>query len=248
MELNWSTFILEIINFVVLVWILKHFLYKPVLDVIARRRAGIEQTLEEAKQLRSEAETLQEQYEGRLADWEQERQKSRDALAREIENERSRRMAELETALQDEQERTRVADTRTEADNRRRLEAAALRLGGRFASRLLELGAGAETERRLLELLIEELAALPAERVSELRNSWAGSAENIRVSSAFELAPDQIEALQQGLDRLIGQAPPLHIECDPGLLAGVQITIGPWTLNANLRDELAGFVQLSHEN
>ena len=42
MELSWSTFFLEIINFLVLVWILKRFLYKPVMDVIARRREGIE--------------------------------------------------------------------------------------------------------------------------------------------------------------------------------------------------------------
>jgi len=48
LELSWSTFLLEIINFLVLVWILKHFLYKPVLDVIARRRSGIEKTLADA--------------------------------------------------------------------------------------------------------------------------------------------------------------------------------------------------------
>jgi len=42
MELNWSTFLLEIINFLILVWILKHFFYKPILDVIAHRRADIE--------------------------------------------------------------------------------------------------------------------------------------------------------------------------------------------------------------
>ena len=52
MELNWSTFILEIINFLVLIWILKRFLYKPVLDVIARRRAGIEKTLSDAREMR----------------------------------------------------------------------------------------------------------------------------------------------------------------------------------------------------
>ena len=51
MELNWSTFVLEILNFLVLVWILKRFLYKPVLAVIARRREGIEKSLAEARSL-----------------------------------------------------------------------------------------------------------------------------------------------------------------------------------------------------
>lgn len=68
MELNWSTFILEIINFLILIWILKRFFYKPVLEVIARRRAGIEKTLEDAQALHNEAKALQKQYESRLAD------------------------------------------------------------------------------------------------------------------------------------------------------------------------------------
>ena len=58
MELNWSTFLLEIINFLVLVWILKRFLYQPVLDVIARRRKAIEAQLAEALRLQDEAESL----------------------------------------------------------------------------------------------------------------------------------------------------------------------------------------------
>ena len=48
MELTWSTFILEIINFLILVWILKRFLYKPVMDAIAKRRASIEQSMQDA--------------------------------------------------------------------------------------------------------------------------------------------------------------------------------------------------------
>ncbi|MBE9486855.1 MAG: ATPase, partial [Chloroflexi bacterium] len=97
MELSWSTFLLEIINFLVLVWILKRFLYKPVLDVIARRRTGIEDRLAETQRLHDEADTLKTEYENRLADWNQERQQSRDALAQELNEERARQMEVLQT-------------------------------------------------------------------------------------------------------------------------------------------------------
>lgn len=40
MQIDWTTFVLEIVNFLALVWLLKRFLYTPVLDVLARRRAG----------------------------------------------------------------------------------------------------------------------------------------------------------------------------------------------------------------
>ena len=62
MELNLSTFLLEIVNFLVLVWILKRFLYKPVMGVIERRKVGIEQTLAQAEDKTREATALREQY------------------------------------------------------------------------------------------------------------------------------------------------------------------------------------------
>ena len=44
MELDWTTFILELINFLVLIWLLNRFLYKPVMKVIAQRKTTIQKT------------------------------------------------------------------------------------------------------------------------------------------------------------------------------------------------------------
>jgi F-type H+-transporting ATPase subunit b len=98
LELSWSTILLEIINFLVLVWILKRFLYKPVLAVIARRRAGIEDRLAETQRLHDEADALKAEYENRLSDWDHERRQARDALTQELDAERARQLAELQTS------------------------------------------------------------------------------------------------------------------------------------------------------
>ena len=90
MELNWTTFILELVNFVVLIWILNRFLYRPVMNVIAQRKAAIQKTLSEAETTRSDAQALQSQYENRLTEWEQEREKARAQLRDEISAERNR--------------------------------------------------------------------------------------------------------------------------------------------------------------
>jgi F-type H+-transporting ATPase subunit b len=246
MELSWSTFVLEIINFLVLVWILKRFLYKPVLEVIARRRAGIEKTLADAENLHADAEKLREQYEGRLADWDKERRQAREKLTRDIQTERTGKMAELQNALEQEREKARVAWERRRSDAQHRLEEAALAQAARFASRLLEQGAGPETEARLIDMVISELSRLPAERIASLRNSYGKAPEAIAVASAFALAEDQRHRLGQVLATVAGPDIPLHFEQNGELLAGVRITIGAWLLGANLRDELAGFAALAH--
>ncbi len=60
MELDWSTFLLQIINFLVLVWILNRFLYQPVMKVIAERKAAVEKTLADSERARAEARALRD--------------------------------------------------------------------------------------------------------------------------------------------------------------------------------------------
>ncbi len=246
MELNWSTLVLEILNFLILVWILKHFLYQPVLDVIARRRAGIEKTLADAENRHAEAVGLQQQYEGRLAEWDRERQQARETLARELDAERTRKLAELQTALAQEQEKVRVTGVRREADARRKMEETALQQAARFASQLLKQAAGPDLEARLVEIAIAGLTALPAERSSVLRDNHGKPAEAIQVASAFPLADDQRRRLEQALADIAGPDIPRRFELDSALLAGVRICIGPWVLGINLQDELKGFTELAH--
>ena len=247
MELNWSTFLLEIINFLILVWILKHFFYKPVLDVIARRRRGIEKSLSDANTLHEDAEALRVQYDNRLAEWEKDRQAVHTSLDKEIETERVRRMAALRTALDEEREKAQVIEQRALEASRQRAEETALAQGAQFSSRLLSLAAGPELEQRLLDLLLKELTALPPERLSSLRAAVGKTADRILVTSAWPLDDAARQSLERTLASVLAITPPFHYEQDKALLAGLRVTLGSWVLRVNLQDELKSFSELTHE-
>lgn len=246
MELNFSTFLLEIVNFLALIWILKRFLYKPVLDVIAQRRAGIEERFTESQRLHDEAEKLKAEYENRLADWGHERQQARDKLMQELNEERTQQMTALQTALGAEQQKAQVAEARHQADIRHKMEETALVHGARFATRLLEQASGPDTESRLVELVIRELMHLPAEHITALRNNYKKIPDAAVVVSAFPLADSQRQRLEQALTTITRPGTPVRFEQDTELMAGLHITIGAWVLAANLRDELRGFMELAN--
>lgn len=248
MELNWSTFVLEIINFLVLVWILKRFLYQPVLDVIARRREGIEKRLGDAEAVHAEAETLQKQYEGRIADWERERQAAREALAAEIGAERERRLSELQASLEQEREKAWTGEARRAEQTLRKMEENALAQGSRFATRLLEQAAGRELEIRLIELLISELSELPEDQVAGLRNHIRDNPETVFIASAYPLAEEQQREMQRALQAITGPDADVRFEQDGDLIAGARVTIGDWVLAANLREELRAFAELAQDD
>lgn len=245
MELNWSTFVLEIINFLVLVWILKRFLYKPVLDVIARRKAGIEKTLADARALEANAEKLRSQYEGRLADWGRERQQAREAMLREFETERASKATELQNSLDQERQKARVATARRVADEKHKIEQTALDQAAGFASRLLEKASGPDTEARLVGLLVDELSQLQGKNAEALRNNFGTAPEEILICSAFPLDDDQRRRIGQALAGISGADLPVRYEQNSELIAGLRITIGAWVLGANVRDELKGFSELA---
>ena len=247
MELNWSTFLLEIINFLVLVWILKHFFYKPVLNVIARRRRSIEKSLNDAQALHEDAEVLRAKYENRLAEWEKERQAEHTSLDKEIETERARRIEALQTSLAEEQEKARVIEQRRLEANRRHIEETALALGAQFSARLLSVAAGPELEQRLLDLLLKEITSLSPERLGTLRAAAGKTADRILVTSAYTLDDDTRLSLERTLGSVLAVTTPFHYEQDKDLLAGLRVTMGAWVLRANLRDELKGFCELAHE-
>lgn len=246
MELNWSTFLLEILNFLILVWILKHFLYKPVLDILARRRTDIEEKIAAAKRLNTDAESLKAEYENRLAVWDHERQQAREELAQELNEERLRQLADLQTILSQEREKAVVADARQRVKTEHEIEHRALKQGARFAARLLSQASGPELENRLVTLLLDGLANLPPDQTNALRTQWGESSEAISVASAYPLSTDQRQCLERVLAGIGDVDSAVHFEQDAELLAGLRITIGSWVLNANVKDDLGGFTEFAH--
>ncbi|WP_193164226.1 F0F1 ATP synthase subunit delta [Microbulbifer hainanensis] len=244
MELNWSTFLLEILNFLVLVWILKRFFYKPLQEVIARRQQEIEARVAEAEKMRSDAQQLQQQYEGRQAGWENERQQAREVLQKEIKDTRARLEDELQESLQQQRQRAEVVAQRQRREQLRQLEQQAVEQGGEFAARLLQQSAGPDLESRLLALLLDSLGKVSTEQLNELREAAQKNAQVVEVASAFPLPSHQRDEIASALAELLEGQVDCHFVEAPELIAGLRIAIGAWVLGANVRDELHGFSQL----
>jgi F-type H+-transporting ATPase subunit b len=244
-ELDWSTFWLEIVNFLILVWILKRFLYRPVLDFIARRRAETEEAMDGAARAREESERLRGQYENRLRDWSKERDAALSKLRQEMDQERARRLEEIRRAIEEEREKARVAEERHRREFRTHAEETALELATRFAGRILEHTSGAETTRALATLAAEGMNTLDVNRRASLRE--AGSQERRgTIQAAHELDAAARAALEQALGALFGADAAWEWQRVPELLAGVRVELGSWELTANVRDELRGFTALVH--
>ncbi len=241
MALNWSTFLLEIVNFLVLVWLIKRYLYRPVRQIVDRRREEIETRLAEAETLRQNAEATQKRYESRLAEWEAEKQQARERLTQELEAERKRRLDTLVKELEAERNKAEELWERDKKEQARHLEEQALSLGAAFVAKLLQRLADRHLHQRLLAQVLEDLARWPAETAAGLRRVFQDNPAPVKVISAFALDEDERLGVGMTLNRLLGAGVEPAFAVDPDLLAGVRIDLGAYVLRANLNDELEFF-------
>ncbi|MDH5751108.1 MAG: hypothetical protein OEZ59_01655 [Deltaproteobacteria bacterium] len=243
MELNWSTFILEIINFLVLVWILKRFLYRPVLEAIEARKNRIAQEKQQIDALKEETERLNRETQNKKNLWEEEKEQRHHALIEEIAAERESLMEQLHTELEQERRRQENLDRARRAEINRKMEAQALRQGGRFVSRLLERLACPELEARQIELLMEELHRLPPEKARTIQTAMEEDGGDIKVFSGFTIPGETREQLSEILQQVAGPAR-VSFHKDESLLSGVSVHVGYWVLEANLKDEMKFFMDI----
>jgi F-type H+-transporting ATPase subunit b len=246
MQLDWTTFLLEILNFLILIWLLSRFFYRPVMDIISRRREDIRGQLEEARQIRTEADTLKQKYETRLLEWEQEKSAARAKLYEAIETERRQLLQQLREELDTERQKQDVINQRRLETERQKNERQALEQGAAFSARLLTRLASRELEDAVAGLLLEDLEKLAPEQQQLLLSAYRDHNSAITVTSAYPLSDSRREQMEQSLAGLLGADMQCQYREDATLVAGLRITIGSRLLLASIGDELKFFIEGSH--
>ncbi|MGZ8161148.1 MAG: F0F1 ATP synthase subunit delta [Methylobacter sp.] len=247
MEFNLSTFVFEIINFLILIWILQRLFYKPLLEVIERRKQFIDQSLSDAKNLKQQAEEQCSRYENRQTLWEEEKQAAITALHRQLEAERKAHLDRLNADLEQERQRANVLLSKQRRELQQQAEKQALLNGAKFAGMLLQQSAGPELEARLFTMLMDNLVTLP--EACRLCLTMFGTKKSVpvKITSAYPLPVEMRRQLEQKLNALINSQINFQYHQDKALIAGLRMDIGAWVLNVNLQHELTGFTEIANE-
>ena len=243
MQLDWTTFILEIINFLVLLWILQRFLYRPILASLDARQQRIKAETERVEQLRNQAEALRLQYETQLVDWTQEREASRHHLDAELMQARSKALDELKKSLIDEAAKKQARDEAVIAAHEAALIREATSDAYQQAAAMLVRLASPNLTQAIVELFLTDLAALGDEERVTLQKAARSlnTASMVEVRSAHALEQSVQNRITQALIQAAGQTlMPVFVE-DGSLIAGLRVVVGECQLHANLSDELAFF-------
>lgn len=243
MTFDWTTFFLEVLNFLVLVWILKRFLYAPVLAVLDARRQRLLDDAAKAQDLQRQAAELKAGFEARLADWEEEREGRRRELEDELGRARTAGTEALKKSLADAEAKARArGEALAAARDAVLVRQVAADAYGAAAAMLVRL-ASPELTARIAGLFADDLKTLAEEDLAILRRAAAAleAGGTVEVDSAHALDATSRERVTAALSQAAGRPVAPAFREVPELLAGLRVAVGECVLHANLADELAFF-------
>ena len=239
MHIDLWTIALQGINFMVLVWLLQRFLYKPVRAVIAKRKALSGEAFAAADTAKREAEATRTALEADRAKLAAEREGVLNAAHKALEEERAKLLADAkaEAAHLVDEARAAVAAERDAALVGLKGEVAALAtdLAGRL---LAETGAAADDDA-LLAAVAARIAALPADERASLVRDLGAEGASLTVATARTLPDDLASQWRARLAVALGIEAPVAFTVDPDLIGGAELRFPHAVLRLSWADWLA---------
>lgn len=243
MLFDWFTVGAQALNFLILVWLMKRFLYRPILDAIDAREKRIALALADAALKQADAEKEQGEFQAKNAAFDRQRSEMLAQAKDEAATERQRLLEESRQAadaLRAKRQEALASELQSlQQDIARRSRDEVLAVAGKVLADLAET----TLEARMGEVFMRRLQALDADEKAGLAKALQASSGPVRVRSAFELPPAQQAALRQALHDTLAADTEVRFETAPALVSGIELTANGWKLDWNIAQALASLEQ-----
>lgn len=226
MTFDWFTLVAQLVNFAILLVLLRLFLYRPIQNVITQREERIMSVQAEAEAAREEARAAVESVRREREELEEELRQRRADAASESERERERRLALVERELA---EARAAAERALERDRSELVAELTLRTSQLVVTELrraLVQLADTRLEAETVAVMKRRVAELDDATRSELRAAAAG--EEIVIATAFPVTADLADELTAIAAGLAGEAITPRFEVDPTLIFGAAMRFGSY--------------------
>lgn len=242
MTIDWWTLGLQIVNVLVLVWILAHFLFRPVARIIDDRQKAAHAALDEAQAARDDATTARNAAQAETEALARQRAELLEKAEAEAKDEKRRLLDEAQAAADTARAEGKAELEQMRAAQERALAEQAGNLSIDIARRLLDRLPENARIAGFVDGLAEAVADLP-----EATREGIGADGPVRLRAARDLTSKERDDVAARLTAVLGRSIEIDVATDPDLIAGLELD-APHAIVRNhfradldrIRAELAG--------
>jgi F-type H+-transporting ATPase subunit b len=239
MLIDWFTVGAQALNFIILVWLLKRFLYKPILNAVDAREQRIAAELADADAKKAEAQKERDEFQHKNEEFDQQRAALFSKATDEAKAERQRLLDEARKAA-DALSIKRQESLRSDANTlnqaiRRRTQQEVFAITRKALTDL----ATTSLEERMSEVFIRRLRTMDGKAKEGLGEALKTASEPAIVRSAFGLPTAQRAAIQNALNETFSAEVHVRFETAPDLVSGVDLTTNGQKIAWSIADYLS---------
>jgi F-type H+-transporting ATPase subunit b len=252
MLIDWFTVGAQALNFIILVWLLKRFLYKPILNAVDAREKRIAAELADADAKKAEAQKERDEYQHKNEEFDQQRAALLSKATDEAKAARQRLLDDARKAA-DALSAKRQEALRSDAQNlnqaiRRRTQQEVFAIARKALTDL----ATTSLEERMSEVFTRRLRTMDGKAKEGIAAALKTPSEPAVVRSAFALPAAQRAAIQKAVNETFSAEVPVRFETAPDVISGIELTTNGQKIAWSIADYLAslekGVGELLKEN
>jgi len=252
MLIDWFTIFAQALNFLILVWLMKRFLYKPILHAIDAREKRISAELADADAKKADAKKESDEFKRKNEEFDRERTALFSKATDEAQAERERLFDEARKAAaalslkRQETLRNEEHILHQAISHRTQQEVFAI------ARKALTDLSGTSLEERMADVFIRRLQEMNNEAKGSLVEAEKKSTDPVLVRSAFDMPAEQRTKIQNALNNIFSAEIQVRFEIAPDLISGIELTTNgqkaAWSISDYLAAMKKGVDELLKEN
>ncbi|MGQ9569521.1 MAG: F0F1 ATP synthase subunit delta [Thermodesulfovibrionales bacterium] len=237
MKFDFWTLLFQIINFAVLLFILKGVLYKPIKEIIEKRKSIIEKNISEAQKIKEEAMEIHAANQQEMEKLKELKRELTDKMKEEVEAERGVILANAEKEVQKLIEKKQVLfDT-----ERRRLEtelkSQSLEIVETLCTRLLQDISNEDLHRALFTRFKAEIPRI----TEDIKNAYVDNEIKIELLSAYPISEADIKEIENEFATRLNKKASFKAVLDDNLIAGLRIRAIDKVYDTSLKGQIQTF-------
>ncbi len=239
MKINWFTVIAQVINFLILVWLLRRYLYKPILSAVDEREKKIASQLKDAKSDKADAKKEQEEFEKKNEDFDKQKKELMDKAIAETKDEREKLLEEarsdankLSTKLE---EASKAALEKLNHEIVQKTQEEVFSITRKALSDL----ASASLEEQSVNIFVKRLERLQKDETKKFIEAFASDSAPVLIQSAFELPHKQQTEIKSSVKEIVGAKAHFEFKVTPDLISGIELNANGYKLAWSISEYLS---------
>lgn len=239
MLINWFTVFAQVLNFLILVALLRWLLYKPILKVMHKRQTQLEERWQSAEQLQAQAQEAIATYQQQQQDF-QDQQATLLAEARlTADQERHHQLAQIRQEMADQRALWQAELCQEQDAFLRTLRQKVIYQTYAIARQALSDLADADLEQQMVQRFCDRLRHLDGPQHQAIAQALDQTHQSIVIRSSFEMSPDLRHQVMETLQDQFAIAHSLEFGISPNLLCGIELKLAGqeivWSLDTYLQ-------------